>query len=299
MLNKTHNFVTQHMDRLIQRSLPDGGFSNNPDGGFRVDATAWATIALQAAGCKEHILNDSRSRLVANQVPDGRINLLSDDPDVVWPTPLAILAWQGVARYHEMHAMSIDFLIKTTGVHWAKNSQDAVGHDTSIKGWPWILSTHSWVEPTAISLIALEVAGYGEHDRAKEGRRMLMDRQLPSGGWNYGNTTVFGRELQPMPETTGVALSALEGRVPTESVRNSLDYLKNKVRQIRTPLALSWSLLGLSAWGERPREARKWILECLTKQENYGIYDTVLLSLLMVSTFADNGIKSIYNGKGN
>ncbi len=268
-----------------------------PDGGFRVDATAWATIALHAAGCKEQILNNSRSRLVENQASDGRLNLLSDDPDVVWPTPLAILAWQGVAGYEEMHAMAIDFLIKTTGIHWTKKSQDAVGHDTSIKGWPWVLSTHSWVEPTAISLIALEVAGYGEHDRAKEGRRMLMDRQLPSGGWNYGNTTVFGRELQPMLETTGVALSALEGRVPTESVRHSLNYLKNQVRQIRTPLALSWSLLGMSAWGERPTETKRWIFECLTEQENYGIYDTMLLSLLMLCYFAGNGIKSIFNGK--
>ena len=58
-----------------------------PDGGFRVDATAWATIALHAAGCKEQILNNSRSRLVENQASDGRLNLLSDDPDVVWPTP--------------------------------------------------------------------------------------------------------------------------------------------------------------------------------------------------------------------
>ena len=89
--------------------------------------------------------------------------------------------------------------------------------------------------PTSLAIIALRVAGLGDHERVQEAKRLLLDRQLPDGGWNYGNTKVFGQELHPMPETTGVALSALSGSVSREEITVSLKYLKIRVTQVRTP----------------------------------------------------------------
>ena len=34
---------------------------------------------------------------------------------------------------------------------------------------------------------------------------MIMDRQLDRGGWNYGNITIFGKELFPIPDSTAIA----------------------------------------------------------------------------------------------
>ena len=163
---------------------------------------------------------------------------------------------------------------------------------TSIQGWPWVANTHSWVEPTALSLIALQIAGYDKHKHTRDATRMLMDRQLNQGGWNYGNTIVFGQELRPMPENTGMALNALAGRVTEESIKVSLEYLEFQTQSLRTPLSLGWCLMGLGAWGKRPDNAKKRVLESLELQKIYGNYTTPLLSLLIVSYFSRGGLTS-------
>ncbi len=122
---------------------------------------------------------------------------------------------------------------------------------------------------------------------------MLLNRQLPKGGWNYGNTIVFDQELFPMPDTTGIALTALAGQVPQNQINKSLDYLKNRVKQTRTPLSLGWALLGLGAWGERPAESQDWILETLKKQKVFGPYDTSSLSLLIIAFLSTSGLEKV------
>ena len=124
---------------------------------------------------------------------------------------------------------------------------------------------------------------------------MILDRQLPSGGWNYGNTRVFGTMLRPSPVCTGHALSALAGLTESSDVELSLDYLRRKIEHLRTPLALSWTVLGLSAWSDRPAEARKWILDSLSLQKRYGNYDTTLLAQLVVAYFTSGDLLSLLN----
>lgn len=228
-----------------------------------------------------------------SQLSDGRVCVSPKHPETFWPTPLAILAWQGSPSHREPQLLAIDFLLNTTGRHWKKQAGSPLAHDTSIQGWPWIANTHSWVEPTALSLTALQTAGYGNHERAQQATLMLMDRQLNDGGWNYGNTLVFGQELCPMPENTGMALDALAGRVTEESVKRSLTYLISQVEHLRTPLSLGWGIIGLGAWGKRPHDAETRVLDCLSLQGKYGVYDTPLLSLLASCFFASGGLTSV------
>ena len=286
------SLIYPYIESLWKRILPEGGFSANVGGKYRPDATAWAILALSAAGTKEDVLESSRARLVTSQLSDGRVCLLPDHPDAYWPTPLAVLAWQGSPAHIEQQSRAIEFLINNTGKHWPRKSDAIVAHDTDIKGWPWIANTHSWVEPTALSLIALQIAGYGGHERAQEATRLLMDRQLKQGGWNYGNTIVFGKELRPMPENTGMALNALAGRVTEESIKASLEYLEFQIQSLRTPLSLGWCLMGLDAWGKQPDNSKERVLDCLKLQKIYGNYPTPLLSLLIVSYFSNGGITS-------
>lgn len=126
---------------------------------------------------------------------------------------------------------------------------------------------------------------------------MLMERQLPHGGWNYGNTIVFGQELRPQPHTSGLALAALAGRLPPEKVSRSIDYLNERIAGVRSPLSLAWGLLGLGAWGVRPEGAPRWIGESFALQEKYGSYDTTLLSLLLLA-HVDNCRPRGINGAG-
>jgi hypothetical protein len=282
---------------LQQRAQSEGGFTNRAGEEYRTDATAWAILALAAAGARPDLIEPARRRLADGQRSDGRVCISTDHPETFWPTPLAVLAWHGSPAYREPQSRAVRFLLATAGSHWEKETGSPVAHDPSLRGWPWIADTHSMVEPTSLSLLALRAAGLRGNERVRDAVRMLMDRQLPKGGWNYGNTSVYGQELYPQVETTGLALSALAADVPRKEVRSSLDYLNDSVRSLRTPLSLSWGLLGLCAWGERPVRAREWIKESVKRQEKYGAYDTTLLSLLILAFHAQVGPAGMFGKK--
>lgn len=213
---------------------------------------------------------------------DGRIAFPAAQ-EAFWPTAIAVLAWHGASQYNESKSRALSFLLKTAGTHFPPDPKKVVAHDTSIKGWSWTGGTHSFVDPTAMTLLALEITGQSGHPRFREAVTMLMNRQLPHGGWNYGNTFVYGKELHPFVDTTGMALAALAGHVEKEKISGSLRYLQAQAEQARTPLSLAWALFGLGAWGEFPAAGLEWIDETLKKQTKYGPYGTSLLSILALA----------------
>jgi len=190
----------------------------------------------------------------------------------------------------EFRFPAASFLLKMTGNHFKRTAASPAGHDTAIKGWPWTEDTHSWVEPTSLAMIALRVTGCGGDKRIAEGVRLLLDRQLSRGGWNYGNTTVFGTELAALPESTGLALAALPRLADKQDVSRSIARLKDTIKTLTTPFSLGWAILGLSAWGERPRDANALIDRCLKRQDRYGAYDTSLIGLMIVARKAEGGL---------
>jgi hypothetical protein len=270
------------LEQIAERRLPAGGFSEQLHGLYRPDSTAWAAVALARMERYAASAESARSTLAAKQLKDGRV-VFPGSRDAFWPTPIAVLAWHGASRFDQAKNRALDFLLETSGRHWPFNPKIPVAHDPSIKGWPWIGETHSFIDPTAMALLALEITGRSGHARFGEAVRMCVNRQLPHGGWNYGNTLVYGAELHPFVETTGIALTALAGHVPREKISGSLGYLKAQAEKCRTPLSLAWDLFGLGAWGEFPFQGLDWIDETLSKQTKYGPYGTSLLSLLALA----------------
>ncbi len=286
--------TSQSVKQLLDRALRGGGFSTQKGGDYGPDATAWAIIALSILGGDMELIEAARYRLTASQLEDGRVGISPDHPESFWPTPLAVLAWQGAPAYKETQNRAVTFLLTTSGLQFKKKPELPFGHDPEIKGWPWRSDTFSWSEPTAMAMMALQVAGYGDHPRSVEAQRLLMDRQIPGGGWNYGNTTVFGQVLHPMPESTGMALNALSQRISRDSVQKTLSYLEDSITRLKTPWSLGWALLGLGSWGARPASAADKIAACLARQERVGSYDTSSLALLLVASKGTGGLVSIY-----
>jgi hypothetical protein len=286
------------VNELRRRQLDDGGFAGKPGGTYRPDATAWAMLALASTGDDAVLLKKAGSKLARSRLADGSVAMSGKWPAVAWPTSPAVLAWMSVPGFDAEVAGSVRFLLENLGVHWERKPDSPLSHDTAIKGWPWVTGNHSWVEPTALGVIALCISGNSGHDRVGEGIRLLEDRQLSSGGWNYGNTRVFGKELEPMPENTGVALSALAGMTPKVRIGRSLSYLATSVPGRFTPLSLGWGLLGLSAYGDRPAEAEEMILTCLRRQTDFPPYDTAALSILLTALVARNGLIGLFGHGG-
>lgn len=279
-------------EQIALRALPHGGFPSHPGSVYRPDASAWAAIVLSIEPSHSCLVSLARDRLVQDQLPDGRLTISPLHQEAFWPTSLSILAWHGSPIHAQAKNRAVQFLLKVSGFQWEKSDHAPTGHDTAIPGWPWISNTHSWVSPTAWAMIALAVAGFGNHPRLEQGTQLLLNRQLPSGGWNYGNTTVFGKTLLPFPETTGMALIALSNRVAREDVRHSLEYLHEQISRLRTPISLGWAILGLKAWGITPIGMDGWIKETLQRGKSYGGHTTSALCLLLAAELAAQGRES-------
>ena len=136
-------------------------------------------------------------------------------PHPGWATPYCLLLWNVLNAHPQARRKAAAWLLDQKGDQAEGDKvliQMIVGDDQSILGWPWVAGTHSWLEPTASSIIALDREGLGDHPRVEEGIRMILDRALTQGGWNYGNKSVFGKTLRPHPGPTGMALVALAAR---------------------------------------------------------------------------------------
>ncbi len=294
MSPKKSNVLHAISTTISQLQLPSGGFPYQVGNEARPDSTAWAVIGLSMVDTPEFVCEQGRAYLQQHQDTMGRVCISPSHPQASWPTPLAMLAWHSSPKYELYEKHASEFLLAFTGNHFPKSDPSIIGHDPTIIGWPWIADTHSWIIPTGMAILALQVAGLGAHSRVKEGQAMILDRQLPHGGWNYGNTSVFGKELHPLPECTGIALQALANDTDRQDVEESLDYLLKKLPTLHTPISLGWALLGLGTWGLRPSQSEELILKSLELQERYGPYPLPSLALLSCAANASAGLRSLF-----
>jgi hypothetical protein len=225
------------------------------------EPTALAALALSAHG-RSRSHEKALRWLASLQAADGSVGVSATHSEPGWPTSLAVLAWQaartsGVCGREDDFATAIDraipWILTSKGSCFPRSAE--MGHDTSLLGWPWVQGTHSWVEPTAMHLLALKATGFGNHFRARKAVQLLTDRLLAGGGCNYGNTTVLGQELLPHVAPTGIVLLALAGEEDsTGRIQKSLSYLQRELFAQRGTVSLCYGLMALSAYGWSPPE---------------------------------------------
>jgi hypothetical protein len=226
------NFVEKLLVRLA--SIDACGY--HAGSAAATEPTALAALALVAHGnhpaARPHL-----DWLVAQQGADGSVGIETSQPTPGWGTAWSVIAWHAGERGRMSEARFGAAIERALSwIHQVQGSitehVDVLGHDTTIKGWPWVQGTHAWVEPTAMSLLALRHTGHGNHARAREGVRLLHDRLLPGGGCNYGNTIVFGQELRAHLQPTGLCLLALAGEPDKKGlVEKSIEYALGELRQ--------------------------------------------------------------------
>ena len=226
--------------------------------------------------------NEATEWLASLQTEEGSLGIRQGESTPRWPTSLAILAWiaADATRYSKQITAATNWTLSMRGTRIEPT--DSFGHNTQLVAWPWVESTHSWVEPTALHVKALKAAGHDKHPRTREAIRLLKDRQLPSGGCNYGNTEVLGQTLLPHVQPTGLAMLALAGESDKRGrVHRSLEYLKKSLSARTTTASLCWGLLGLSAHNHRPADADLWLESAYgrTLRRDRAPYKLALLAL--------------------
>jgi hypothetical protein len=255
--------LDQHLERLAAADR----WTYRASRESAAEPAAWTAIALAAHGLAEAAMR--AAQWLANlQQADGAVGVSAAEAEPRWPTSLAMLAWTAVDRAGDGGRFTRNV---QSAARWALNNRGKpaprspqIGHDTQLVGWSWAADTHAWLEPSCFFVMGLRAAGFGHHPRVREGVRLIVDRLLPAGGANYGNTIVLGQPLLPHVQPTGVAMLALCGEnVHDRRVGTSLDFLERSLRAGTAPASLAFACLGLMARGRRPEESGEWIAAAL------------------------------------
>lgn len=272
----------------LQKTVSQGNWGYHPDGPKAAEPAALACLALCAHGLSAQSV--PLAKWLANlQTSAGSVGVMEHQETPAWPTSLAILAWlayenaSGTTQFQQSRQKATDWSLEAKGK--AAPQQDHIGHDTTIEGWSWADNTHSWLEPTCFFVLALKAAGLNKHPRTRAGVRLIVDRQLETGGCNFGNTRVLYQATVPHIQPTGLAMLALANE-PSEDPRigRSLGYLEKTLSASTATASLCYALIGLSAHGRRPQGADSLLTDALKRDLNAESSNCYKLALLCLAS---------------
>lgn len=270
-------WIDRSRRELLERQTSQGPWGYRPGGSPGVEPTALAGLGLLATG-DAPTSGSGAEPVEVRRAGDWLAGLQSQDGSVPpepgpampgWTTPHALLLWGRLGGFEDRRRRARDWLLRSAGKPMPANAEtrSVLGHDTSLIGWSWVPGTHSWLEPTAMTILALCREGLRDHPRVVQGVAVIVDRAIPGGGWNYGNKSVFGQVLRPQPGPTGQALLALAAAGPRDgpAVAPAIDYLRRELPTTRAASTIGWGVLGLKAHAACPPEAETWLAEAYEK----------------------------------
>jgi hypothetical protein len=256
---------------------PDGGLPYSPGMPSFSEPTLLMLLALIAAG-DETAGSPLSDWVLKTRNADGSIGLNKEFfREGIWNSALMAIAMHQLKHYPERDS-TIGFLLDFRSIELAQAPDNKL--DTSLVGWPWVANTFGWVEPTSWALLALTLAGKSDHPRAIEGRRLLEDRCLPGGGWNYGNKIVFNHVLFPFWDSTALATLAL-GESNPDLIEKNLNLLEMSLPEMHSLLTNALVCLCLSRFGRKTESVRARIAEIMSssRQEDLNLAHSALGSI--------------------
>ena len=252
--------ISSLAETLKSRQMKSGGWAYFDSVQESLEATCLAELAL----APERQANSSAAILflLKSQLSDGGWPAFLGDSEGSWTTALALCTLNSTGDFTAAREKAFRRLYAERGRegHWFwrwkfKTSDRNVRFDPDKYGWPWVTGSASWVIPTAFSIIAIEqftVCNRSEESekRIHLGVEMLLDRACVDGGWNSGNSLVYGVPLRPHVEATAIALLALQDEQRTEMVQKSLSWLRQNAASVDSVSSLAWCILTLFVYQE-------------------------------------------------
>lgn len=274
----------------------DGGWGYFPGKQSWLEPTAYAMLALHGAPGSDAAVERSWSLVRSWELADGSVRPGVGIADGTWVTALLVTLACVRGVYDENVARSAGWLLRVAGAEhnllmrsFSYLNLLKTKLDVSHEGWPWRNGNASWIEPTALTLVALKkvkahFASAELDHRVREGEELVLSRRCSDGGWNCGNPNVLNFDLPSYPESTGLALVGLQGRSAKELAR-PLEVARRFRAETKSSLAKAWLAVALRLHGENlqaPAEESKVsadimlaALEALAHPEgNHGLLAT-------------------------
>ena len=282
---------------LRQTQNPDGGWGAIAGKQSNTESTALGLLALRS-------LEDSRENpavrkaeqwLANSQASDGSWAYGAGAKTPSWSTALAVMALSDSSlEVVERLVRAGNWILAQEGskpgilaklILALSFQKKAVHLNDDLVGWSWTPGSFSWVEPTSYCLIALKkiksrLSAKAVQERVDQAELMIYDRMCEGGGWNYGNAAVYGDPLWPYPDITALALIALQDHKERNDNRVSLRALSKMAETTDSGLALGWTTICLSVYGEDISELRKRLDQKFARTKFLGETKPVALAIL-------------------
>jgi hypothetical protein len=277
---------------LAQRQLFSGGWNFLRSHQASTESTCLSALAL--ASEKLACSDSAMQFLLHNQLDDGGWPAFEGDTESDWTTALVLCLLTSMIGSNEAGNRACLWLLDKRGKegHWLwrwkfKTTDRDVRFNPDKYGWPWSPGAGSWVIPTGFSVIAIKQFTVCNRSAVSERRihlgvEMLLDRACVGGGWNAGNSVVYGVPLRPHVEATAIALLALQDEPRGEVIERSLQWLRRQAPTVESASSMAWCILSLFVYQE-PIQELKNRLAAMVKDgaevRNNATLATALLAL--------------------
>jgi hypothetical protein len=243
---------------LARRQLRSGGWSYLGSSQVSIEATSLGALAL--IGVDQQKCVRALTCLFDSQLSNGGWPAFLPDAEASWTTSLAIATLSVLSDSADARDRAVNWAVTDKGREgdwfWRYKFKidSAVRFRPELYGWPWIAGACSWVIPTGLMMVALKQFVYCKPRpevtaRLRLGAQMLLDRSCPDGGWNAGNSVVYGVPLPAHVESTAIALLGLQGEPDHPMIRAGLQWLEKTSASEQGISSLSWTVLCLAAYG--------------------------------------------------
>jgi hypothetical protein len=249
------------MEGLRRLERREGCFCYRAGGEGLTEVTCLAILAFRAMGFPRGTVQRSLDWLRGLQREDGGIAPQASVAESNWVTSLGALAF-GVYSETVAQRRALEWVLRLSGEEsgWQSRALRAVlgikpPYPVQHRGWPWVKGSAAWLMPTSLAVLALETARQSGAfpalaealtARFEEGRAMIVDRRCADGGWNHGAPTALDVPATSYPETTGMALLALQS-LPADRISGADALGVQMLSTSHTANAVSWLQLGLQA----------------------------------------------------
>ncbi|MEO8053309.1 MAG: hypothetical protein ABI833_23155 [Acidobacteriota bacterium] len=253
------SYLGARLAALRRTQNSDGGWGYFAGKESWLEPTAYAAMALAGEAAA-----DRAWKLLSSwQLPDGSWKPAAEVKVSSWGTSLCATIAMVRNEWGQPLEGAVKWLVASSGVesNWlnvAAARLHLVKQERGIglKSWPWKPGNSGWVEPTVHAIVALKQASAkfssGElRGRVKMGEAQLMDVRSRDGGWNYGSPAAVGVDLPSYPETTALALVALQGR---DDLGKVFDLARRQIGETPSPMARAWLAIAMRLHGVKPVE---------------------------------------------
>jgi hypothetical protein len=256
---------TTALDYILAHQHESGGWGYASESLPAVEPTATVLLAIREEPTALEAFNRGLEWLRKSQNSDGGWGYTSGDEESNWLTAWAVLVLGRIGQVDDGFRGGAAWLANVATLYQvAHDEMESVFGVTAVQGpaskcWPWLPGEATWIEPTALSILALGAAEKTDEiqNRMEAGVHYFQERRCPGGGWDVGNPPMFGSTAPARTQTTACVLLSLNSLSPESILSEDIQVMRKDMMDDGGVLALSWGLLAIRTLGSADDVAQR------------------------------------------